>query len=175
MSGFFWGFLLVFLDFSLNLHGHEIGLLPDFVGFLLIFRSANRMSGYSVRFSQLTRLSRAMLAFSAFLYVLDLLGSSAKLGMLGHVLALGCSVGGLFAAFLFTQALFDLQALRSIELHARALHSAWSLLAVCQMVSYLFLMHVLLSTVLALACFGAGIYYLYRLSRCCRAYADAVG
>jgi len=111
-----------------------------------------------------------MLVFSAALYALDLLGLSANLGMLGHFLSLGCSVGGLLAALHFSRAMLELQAQRTEELHAQALHTAWSLLAVCQMVSYLFLMNVLLSSVLALLCLGAGIYYLYCLSRCCRAW-----
>lgn len=171
MNGFFWGFLLIFLDFSLNLSGHEIGLLPDFIGFFLIFRRAISMTGLSLRFSQLARLSRAMTAFSAFLYCWDLIGFRAAPAILAHMLSLGCSIGGLFAAYLFTQALFDLQALRGMDLRVQSLQSAWNVLAVCQMVSYLFLMNVLLSTVGALVCFGVGIYYLYRLLESCRAYA----
>ena len=170
MTGFFWGFLLVFLDFSLNISGHEIGIFPDFLGFLLLFRSSLSMMDRSLSFSQLARLSRSMLLFSAGVYVLDLLGVNANLGILGHILGLCCSIGGLFAALHFTRAIFDLQNMHNIDLSAQALRNAWNALAVCQMVSCLSLMNILFNTVCALLLLGAGIYYLYRLSFSCRAW-----
>lgn len=170
MTGFFWGFLLVFLDFSLNVSGHEIGLLPDFLGFLLLFRSALPMTGRSLCFSQLARLSRSMILFSAGLYLLDLLGITASLIILGPVLSLCCSIGGLFAALHFTRAIFDLQSMHNMDLSAQALRNAWNALALCQMVSCLSLMNIPFNTVCSLLGFGAGIYYLYRLSQSCRAW-----
>ena len=118
MTGFFWGFLLIFLDFSLNISGHEIGIFPDFLGFILLFRSALPMMGRSLSFSQLARLSRSMLIYSAGVYAMDLLGVNANLGILGHILSLCCSIGGLFAALHFTRAIFDLQNMHNIDLSA---------------------------------------------------------
>ena len=174
MTGFFWGFLLVFLDFSLNLNGHEIGLFPDFLGFLIIFRAARRMGTRSSFFPQLARIGRMMLVFSAGLYLLDALGITQNLGTLGHFLSLFCTAAGLWAALLLTRAVQELQVLHSCDLNADALRSAWNVMAVCQMVSYLFLMNVLLSTVFSLIAFGASIYYLTRFSCCSRLWSDRV-
>ena len=55
---------------------------------------------------------------------------------------------------------------------ADALRSAWGVLAVCQMASYLFLMNVLLSTLFSLVSLGASLYYLYRFSCCSQAWQD---
>lgn len=33
MSGIFWGFFFVFLNFNLNFNGHALNLLPTFVGY----------------------------------------------------------------------------------------------------------------------------------------------
>lgn len=53
MKLFFWGFLLVFLDFSLTFNGVGFDLLPDSVGYLLVFLGAGRMREESGSFSRM--------------------------------------------------------------------------------------------------------------------------
>ena len=53
MKLIFWGFLLVFLDFSLTFNGVGFDLLPDSVGYLLIFLGAGRMREESNAFSRM--------------------------------------------------------------------------------------------------------------------------
>lgn len=57
MSGIFWGFFFVFLNFNLNLNGHTINLLPTFVGYWMLARSMDALSGESGLFGALPALS----------------------------------------------------------------------------------------------------------------------
>lgn len=169
MQQLFWGMLFVFLDFSLTVHGHEIGLLPDFLGYALLLSGARRMRSSASGFLRLVSVSRSMLVFSASLYLLDLSGISQSLGAFGQFLSLFCTAAGLWAAFLLARAMMELQTLRGLPLHAEALSSAWATLALSQMISYLFLMNTRLSTLFSLICLGASLFYLYRFFCCLRA------
>ena len=57
MKLIFWGFLLVFLDFSLTFNGVGFDLLPDSVGYLLVFLGAGRMREESGSFSRMRPIS----------------------------------------------------------------------------------------------------------------------
>lgn len=67
MKLFFWGFLLVFLDFSLTFNGVGFDLLPDAVGYLLVFIGAGRMREESDSFARMRPIALvlAILGFAA--------------------------------------------------------------------------------------------------------------
>ena len=45
MKKVFWGFFFVYLNFNLTLNGHALNLLPDFVGYILLFQAAGAWRG----------------------------------------------------------------------------------------------------------------------------------
>lgn len=53
MKLFFWGFLLIFLDFSLTINGVGFDLLPDAIGYLLVFLGARQMAEESEQFARM--------------------------------------------------------------------------------------------------------------------------
>ena len=53
MKLFFWGFLLIFLDFSLPINGVGFDLLPDAIGYLLVFLGARQMAEESEQFARM--------------------------------------------------------------------------------------------------------------------------
>jgi hypothetical protein len=50
MKNLFIGFIFVFLDFNLNISNSKIGLIPDFIGYLIIINGLMDMSEESTRF-----------------------------------------------------------------------------------------------------------------------------
>jgi len=44
MSRIFTGFLFIFLDFNLNLGNSQIGLIPDFIGYIIMLGGLAEMS-----------------------------------------------------------------------------------------------------------------------------------
>lgn len=60
MKLIFWGFLIIFLDFSITLNGVGFDLLPDAVGYLLVFLGAGRMREESKAFSRMRPIALAL-------------------------------------------------------------------------------------------------------------------
>jgi len=50
MSAFFWGFLLVILDFDITFKTKAIGFLPDFLGYFFLLQGAKAFENTSERF-----------------------------------------------------------------------------------------------------------------------------
>ena len=74
MKAFFFGCLLIFLDFHLELNSVRIGLLPNFVGYYLLLRGMRELKEYSPHFSAPRGVVAALMVYSAILWGLDLLG-----------------------------------------------------------------------------------------------------
>lgn len=53
MKLIFWGFVFIFLDFSITFNGVEFDLLPDAVGYLLVFLGAHQMRKESDSFARI--------------------------------------------------------------------------------------------------------------------------
>ena len=45
MKKVFWGFFFIYLNFNLTLNGFTLNLLPDFVGYLLLYQAAGTLAG----------------------------------------------------------------------------------------------------------------------------------
>ena len=45
------GFILIFLDFNLNLGGSKIGFMPDFLGYIIVIKGLEEMVGESTLFA----------------------------------------------------------------------------------------------------------------------------
>lgn len=64
MKKVFWGFFFIYLNFNLTLNGFTLNLLPDFVGYLLLYQAAGTLAGESGRFPKLRPFSVAMAVYT---------------------------------------------------------------------------------------------------------------
>ena len=53
MKKLFWGFFFIFLDFNIDFDTIRIGLIPAFVGYLLLFSGLAELSEESPRFEKI--------------------------------------------------------------------------------------------------------------------------
>lgn len=74
MTYFFLGFLLIILDLPLELSGHTINFLPDFVGYWLLYKGCQAHYAHSSRFEKAAIASIVGIAVGGIAFVLDLLG-----------------------------------------------------------------------------------------------------
>ena len=65
MKAFFFGCLLIFLDFHLELNSVRIGLLPNFLGYYLLLRGMRELKEYSPHFSAPRGVVAALMVYSA--------------------------------------------------------------------------------------------------------------
>lgn len=129
MSGLFWGFFFVFLNFNLTFNGHVVNLLPAFVGYWILVRSMDALSGESRLFGALRPFAIGMTVYTAILWVGDLLAvtSSGPVSMLLGVLS---TLVSLYIAWGVSRAVEDMERARSADLGAAGLSKAWIALAV---------------------------------------------
>mgnify|MGYP004606890701 CR=1 FL=1 len=89
METLFIGVFLVLLDISVNIGGYPVGILPDFLGYMMIGRGLSELAGLqSPHFDRLRGKARVFTVYSLVLYVLSIFRVTEKLGGLGLVISL---------------------------------------------------------------------------------------
>ena len=88
MSSIFAGLLIVMIDFNFTVNDSVIELLPDFIGYFLIFRGLGILNGESEEFGKAKPWTIGMIAFSATIYVLDLFGAASSMGVFAYIVSL---------------------------------------------------------------------------------------
>ena len=66
MSSIFTGMLLVFLDFNINLGRSKIGLLPDFIGYIVMAGGLAELQSESESFAKVKGFAKGMAVIRGF-------------------------------------------------------------------------------------------------------------
>lgn len=164
MSSIFWGFLLTFLDFNLTAGTSIIGLLPDFIGFLLIAKGLNALGTKSEFFTKALPLAKGMFVYTAILYALDLFGFAGTLGIFGMILGMISTIVGLYISYNIVQGILDLERLYSVDLNGQTLFNLWKPLAVFEILVYATIFVPLLGVFLLIAILITTILFLINLN-----------
>ncbi len=84
MKKIFWGLILLLLTFDIDLGGgHVLTLLPDFIGFIVIFLGIHEMLDWGINFKRAQIAAVAMIAYSAVTFTTNLFALES--GMLGTI------------------------------------------------------------------------------------------
>ena len=134
MKKVFWGFFFIYLNFHLTLNGITLNLLPDFVGYLLLYQAAGTLAGESGRFQKLRPFSVAMAVYTGILWVGELLGVTGE-NWLGILLDTAALVVSLYISWNVVQAILEMEESRSADLNGRAVRRDWLVLVIAEFVS----------------------------------------
>ena len=74
MKKIFWGMLFVFFNFTLTFGSSKLGLIPDFVGYLLMLSGVAELRGESECFVKAKPALIVMTIISLLFYIADFLG-----------------------------------------------------------------------------------------------------
>lgn len=160
MQTIFYGFLFVFLDFNLNLNGVVLGLLPDFVGFLLIARGLREIEALNSRFVRVRPWVIGMVVYTLILYMLDLMAGSVKMDLLSLLLGIAGLVVQLYISFQIVTGITELETERSWHLQGQQLKTVWTYMAVLNGIAYVFCILPLLNVFCVIASCVVGICFL---------------
>ena len=83
MSNIFIGALFVFLNFTININGIKIGLIPDFIGYIIMVKGLAELENESPYFLKAKGFAKGMAVYTAILYAMDLFGLSYNFGNRG--------------------------------------------------------------------------------------------
>ena len=126
MNGIFAGLFFVFFNFTVDFGMQRVGLLPDFVGFILIVVGLAELAPYGPLFVRAKTFAFGMAFYTGFLYMLDLTGLYVQLGEgTVYVLHLLGLLVMYFITYQITFGIKDIETERRWKLKANSLCSVW--------------------------------------------------
>lgn len=175
MQSIFLGMLFAFLDINIRLGDATVGLIPDFVGYILMIKGLEEMTRESPLFARARPWAIAMAVYTGVLYAMDFLALSVQLRFLSWVLSVAAVTVSLIISRWILRGILEVEANRRLDLQAEALETLWKPLAVVQLVSCAFGWFPLIGGICALAAFVMGICYLVAFNKTKNAYLDQIG
>ena len=124
---------LIFVMLELNL---GINILPDFVGYLLIWKGCSDFAKESSKMAAVRPVALILAGLSAVIYVMALLKLTAGLGIIGNVIEIVMVLGSLLVVYMLGQGIHEIETLNNVELNSVAILNSWKLLAIAEIGAY---------------------------------------
>ena len=141
MKKLFWGFFFVFFNFHLSINQYTLQLLPDFVGYLLLFQGAKELETENRYFKNIQPFTVGMAVYTAILWAGELLGLMGDRGMyhqtLTGILALISTAVALYISWVLVQGVLEMESRRAADLNGGTLYQWWKGLAVLRIAGWL--------------------------------------
>lgn len=136
MNHLFLGMLFVLLDFNLSFGRCTLGLLPDFVGYILILKGLESLSAASGKFAKAKPWALVMAVYTGVLYISDLLSLSFRLRLLAWGLGLASTAAGLAISYWIVTGVQEIERIQSRDLQGQKLKLMWIYMAVISGICY---------------------------------------
>ena len=160
MNKLFWGFFFLSLDFSFNFNGASLGLLPDWVGFILLYLGCGELLGESELFQKPRPFCVGLGIYTGVLWLMSLFGIGADLGILSWLLGLVSVCLNLYVTMLIVDAIANVEMRRNYDLCAAYLKKVWKVWAVCAVAAQLLVILPVLALICILVAAITGIVFL---------------
>lgn len=141
------GLCMVLLEFNINLEAAVIGLIPDFIGYILLVMGLKEMVSESGFFQKSIPLSEGMAVYSAVCYLLDLLGITGINDLLVIILGIINTACFFYILYLMIKGIEEMQTKSGKNLYTDSLNNIWLSLLVLNAGAYLFLFIPILSLI----------------------------
>ncbi len=165
MKNIFIGFLLIFLDFNIDLDHTRIGLIPDFIGYIVLAKGLLHMADESPRFMKVKPFATFMAFYTGILYVLDLFGVTVNAGVFTYLLGIVSMVISLYISYHIVMGVLDTEEKHGVFLNGASLKSTWKLLTFFTILSNLLLLIPTLAILSIIASFVIAIVFLVAFNR----------
>lgn len=136
MKKLFWGFFFICLNFNLTFNGHQLNILPDFVGYILLIRGMGELAAESAFFERARPFAAGMAVYAAILWIGALLGVTSD-GWIASLLELATTVLALYISWLLIRGVLEMEERKAADWGGKPLLGRWKLLLCVQIVSRL--------------------------------------
>lgn len=181
MKRIFIGLLFVFFDFNISINEvHILGLLPDFIGYFLVWKGCGELAELSENFANAQKPCAFLMILSAMEFCSNLLGGrgiTVSYSSVNELLSSPIGISSTFLVVIYTLVTMGISiyvlysvtyGMVDVEMQAVSgamrtsrLISAWKTMVVCDVMSLVSLLLLpLLAILLIIAGFVAGICYL---------------
>ncbi len=175
MKNIFIGFIFIFLNLNLNLGNSQIGLIPDFVGYIVMINGLVEMAGESTLFMKVKPYVTGMAVYTGVLYLFDLVGVSVSLGSLSYVLAFTSTAVSLYISYHIVMGVIDMEGKYNTPLNGDSLKSTWTLLAVFDVLTFVSLWIPAVAIICIIVSFIVAVCFLVAFSKSKNLYYDTAG
>lgn len=175
MRNIFIGFMLIFLDFNLNLGNSQIGLIPDFAGYIVMINGLREMADESPLFMKVKPYATGMAVYTAAVYAMDLFGISSSLGAFSYILAITSTIISLYISYYIVMGVIEMEGKYNTLMNGASLKSTWTVLAVFNILSFVSLVIPVLAVVFIIVAFIVAIVFLVSFHTAKRLYYETVG
>ena len=151
MDKLFRGLLLVLLDCRISFGSAVFDLVPDFLGYWLVYQGCILLMEYSRYFVWAKNIAAVLSAYTGVLFVLDLFGISTPLALLSLVLNGICIAGSLVSIYWLVCGIRQMELQRAWELAAVSLKTMWKFLSALQLLCFVLSWIPLIGTLASLA------------------------
>lgn len=173
MRNIFIGFLLVFINFSIDTSGSKIGLIPDFLGYIFILRGLEELVDKSM-FFKIKPYVTGMIVYSLVLYFFDLFGFSLSYRILTYIFAFISTVISLFISYNIVMGINDMERIHGISLNGDRLNSMWRIYALVVIISYVLIVIPLLAIFSIIASFVITVFFLIEFNTTKKMYYEKI-
>lgn len=174
MKNIFTGFILIFLDFNLNIGNSQIGLIPDFVGYIVMIKGLVEMAGGSPIFMEAKPYATGMAVYTGILYLVDIVGVSVSLGVLSYIFAIVSTIISLYISHKIIMGVTDMETTYNTNLNGDSLKSTWTVLAVSNIFTFVLLLIPTLAVVCIIVAFISAICFLFAFNNSRILYYDTI-
>lgn len=174
MQNIFVGMLFTTLNFHLTFNGYKIGLIPDFIGYILLLKGVDEVARESQSFMKIRTYIQGMAVYSTITYILDLLGMTYIIPDIASIL-LGIiyTIISLYITYHIIRGIGDIERNHGWYLQSQALYSIWIGMAVLSLLQYLALFIPVIAFGMVIINVMVSIYFLVELNRSKNLYYDS--
>lgn len=138
MQNIFYGILLSFLNFNFNIGDSKIGLIPDFLGYILMFKGVEELAMESDDFTKVKLHIKLMVGYTLFLYIMDLLGISGQINEIFNImLGIIFSIVALYITYNIVMGIADIEERYNYNLKSEKLYSLWKARVIFTVLAYI--------------------------------------
>ena len=159
------GYMFILLDISVSLDIIQIGLIPDFVGYIFVLKAIKDLEFESDRFLRIRPAAIGAMIYLAFLYIMDMFGISATIEPIDNIFSLLGTAYSLYISYSIIKGLRDIEVDREVDLNTAKLLTVWKLLAAAQIISHLVVFWSTIAFIVYFMSLALSIWFLIELNR----------
>lgn len=161
-------FVFILFNFSVDLNGHTLNLIPSFLGYWFLYKGLTELQEKSVRFKKLLAWKKGVLIFTAINWCAQLIFST--LGWELRVIQFVEVLLNLIITYQVIEGLVEYEKENQIQIHALKLRMAWIIAIVLSLLVSVFMVVPVVYQIGLVFLFVANLYVILRLYKTKLAY-----
>lgn len=150
MQLLFIGMIFIFIDFNITFGSAVISLIPDFVGYIFIYKGLLELVEESPHFQQALPLSKIMIVVMSVIYAMDVLSITTTSLFFKVLLGMITIAITLYTIYQIVCGVLDIEVSKNIDLFGEKLFSTWKIWAIFTALSTILILVPMLSVIFVL-------------------------